>query len=177
MADGNRLVVGHLVGVYGVRGWLKVKSFTEDDDNILRYQPWYLRLSNGVSRVEVEDYEFRPKGILVKFRNIDDRDQAQALGKAQIEVDAANLPPLEAGEYYWNQLIGLAVISEYEGQRLLLGSVRELLETGSNDVLVVQGDDHSIDQRERLIPSLPGEFVKAVDLEQKQILVDWDPEF
>lgn len=173
----ERLVVGHLVGVYGVKGWLKVKSFTEADDNIVRYQPWFLRLASGTTQVELEDYVYRPKGLLVKLKSIDDRDQAQALGKAQIEVDASNLPSLAAGDYYWSQLVGLEVISEYQGQEYALGKVRELVETGANDVLIVEGHGASMDLKERLIPYLPGQFVKSVDLNLGQIVVEWDPEF
>jgi len=186
----TRIVVGHLVGVYGVKGWLKVKSFTEPEDNILRYQPWYLRLAAGSTVFDIEDVMYRPKGLLVKLKAIDDRDQAAALGKAQIEVDAALLPKLVEGEYYWSQLIGLQVVSEYEGATYVLGRVREMLETGANDVLVVVGSGAdlpgelaspgrmvSIDAKERLIPYLPGEFVKQVDLAAGVILVEWDPEF
>lgn len=175
----DQIVVGHLVGVYGVKGWLKVKSFTEPEDNIVDYAPWRLRLAGGAKEFEIEQVQYRPKGLLVKLKTIDDRDQAAALGKAQIEVAADLLPALDDGEYYWSQLIGLRVVSEYDGQTFQLGQVREMLETGANDVLVVEASAAApgIDARERLIPYLPGEFVKNVDLAAGVIAVSWDPEF
>ena len=87
------------------------------------------------------------------------------------------LPELAPGEYYWHQLQGLRVISDYEGNHFRLGVVERLLETGANDVLVVRGGSDSIDRRERLIPYVPGQYVKAVDLAAGEMRVEWDPEF
>ena len=87
------------------------------------------------------------------------------------------MPALDEGEYYWDQLQGLAVYTQFNGERQRLGVVSKLFETGANDVLVVLGDAQSIDQRERLVPYVPGQFVLSVDLQAGEILVDWDPEF
>lgn len=185
----STLVVGQLVGVYGVKGWLKVKSFTEPAENLLQYAPWYLALPTGLKPVQVQQSSFRPQGLLVKLVGIDDRDQAALLGRAEIRVDAALLPELDEGDYYWSQLMGLVVLSDYNGQTYCLGRVRELLETGSNDVLVVEPFKTaaqtldaslplaSMDDKERLIPYLPGQFVTQVDLNAGVIRVEWDPEF
>lgn len=173
----SKIVVGQIVGVFGIKGWLKVKSFTEPADNLLHYAPWYLGLPQGLKQFEVQDYAQRPQGAQVKLKGIDDRDQALALGKASIYVEQNQLAELAAGEFYWSQLIGLRVISQFGGVERDLGSVHSLLETGSNDVLVVRGDGTSIDQVERLIPYLPGQFVLEVDLALGIIRVDWDPEF
>jgi 16S rRNA processing protein RimM len=100
-----------------------------------------------------------------------------ALGKASIYVERDQLAELAAGEYYWSQLIGLRVISQFDGVERDLGVVHSLLETGSNDVLVVRGDSAAIDQAERLIPYLPGQFVVGVSPELGCIRVDWDPDF
>ena len=173
----SKIVVGQIVGVFGIKGWLKVKSFTEPADNLLRYAPWYLALPQGLKCFEVEEYAQRPQGAVVKLKNVDDRDQALALGKAGIHVESAQLAVLAAGEYYWSQLIGLRVVSEFGGIERDLGLVHSLLETGSNDVLVVRGDAEAIDLGERLIPYLPGQFVLEVSLPHGRIRVDWDPEF
>ena len=87
------------------------------------------------------------------------------------------MPELSAGEFYWHQLEGMQVLSEFEGSVYRLGSVSRLLETGANDVLVVKGDEESLDQGERLIPYVPDQFVKSVDLQGRVIRVEWDPEF
>lgn len=176
----DRIAVGHLVGVFGVKGWLKVKTNTQPAENIVSYKPWYLKTAHGLKVVEVDDYAFRPQGLVVHIKGYDDRDQSAALGKAHIEVDVDQLPALESDEYYWHQLVGLKVYSVFAGEgseRVLLGTIKSLMETGANDVLVVSACDESIDDRERLIPYLPGQFVKHIDLAAGEADVDWDPEF
>lgn len=173
----NLVTVGVLVGAYGVQGWVKVKSHTEPEDNITRYSPWWLKTRYGVKQVEVDQTKARPQGLVVHIVGIDDRDQAAALNGVQVAVERDQLPALDDGEYYWHQLIGLAVVSEYEGKRYALGKVDTLLETGANDVLVVKGDADSIDDRERLIPYLPGGVVRSVDIAAETLWVEWDPEF
>lgn len=173
----DRIALGYLVGVFGVKGWLKVKSNTEPAENIINYLPWWLKTPHGLKKVEVDDYKLRPQGLIVHIKGCDDRDEAVALGKAVIEVDKSLLPTLDGGDYYWHQLLGLEVVSLYEGGRRVLGVVKDLLETGANDVLVVGPSDNSIDDKERLVPYLPGQFVLAIDLAASLIEVDWDPDF
>ena len=109
---------------------------------------------------------------------IDDRDLAAQYTAADIAVERELLPELDDGEYYWSQLEGLVVFSQFDGgERQRLGVISKLMETGANDVLVVVADAQSIDQRERLIPYVPEQFVLSVDLEAGEMLVDWDPEF
>ena len=91
-----------------------------------------------------------------------------------IAVDGALLPELDAGEYYWSQLEKLKV---YTLDGVLLGRVNHLIETGSNDVLVVRKCEGSLDKRERLIPYLPDQVIHEIDLEAGTLRVDWDPEF
>ena len=112
--------------------------------------------------------------LIVELKGVDDRDKAEALVNFEISVEAGSLPELEEGEYYWYQLEGLQVIN-LEGQ--LFGKVDHLLETGSNDVMVVKPCEGSIDQRERVLPYLPGQFVVNIDLDKATIQVDWDSEF
>lgn len=183
MAD--RIAVGQLVGVFGIKGWLKVKSNTEPAENIINYKPWFLKTQHGLKEIEIDEYAFRPQGLMIHIKGCDDRDEAAALGKAVIEVNKSLLPELDEQEYYWHQLVGLEVFTEFSGDSLesdtaksqCLGRVKSLLETGANDVLVVEASSDSIDERERLVPYVPGEFILAVDLEAGIIRVDWDPEF
>jgi 16S rRNA processing protein RimM len=171
------LVVGQLAGVFGVKGWLKVKSFTEPEENILRYTPWRLRAPSGLKVVEVDDYLMRPQGLIVHLKGLDDRDLAAQIARLEIEVDKGELPELQPGDYYWHQLIGLTVTTDFLGTSQILGQVAELLETGANDVLVVTPNSCSIDGRERLVPYVPDVYVKSVDLAAREIRVWWDPEF
>lgn len=171
------IIVGQLAGVFGIKGWVKIKSFTQPEENILDYGPWRLLTAQGVKTVEVDAYNVRPQGLVVHFKGVDDRDVAAQLGRAEVEVDKAELPELPQGEYYWHQLLGLKVISDFSGQSQNLGVVADLMETGANDVLVVRPAAESIDTRERLVPYVPDVYVTRVDLGTGEIHVIWDPEF
>lgn len=173
----NLIDVGQIAGVYGIKGWLKVHSFTEPQDNLFAYGPWWLKTAHGVRSVEIDESRPHGKGYVVHIQGVDDRDQAAFYTGVTIAVEKQQLPDLEGDDYYWHQLQGLKVVSHWDGQRLELGRVVRLLETGANDVLVVQGDADSIDQRERLVPYVPEQFVQSVDLEAGVIDVLWDPEF
>jgi 16S rRNA processing protein RimM len=173
----NLVNIGRLTAVYGIKGWLKVHSYTEPAENLFEYHPWLLKTRHGVKQVEID--EARPHGdaFVVHIVGIDDRDEAAAYTAVDIAVERDLLPELDSGEYYWSQLEGLVVITQYEGVEKRLGKVSKLFETGANDVLVVAPDDQSIDQRERLIPYVPEQFVLSVNLDLGEIRVDWDPEF
>lgn len=176
-APSATLVVGQLAGVFGVKGWVKVRSFTQPEENILDYGPWRLRTSSGVRTFEVDAYNLRPQGLVVHFKGVDDRDVAALLGRAEIEVDKAELPELTDGEYYWHQLIGLKVVAEDTGGDCLLGRIADMMETGANDVMVIRPVEGSLDDRERLVPYVPGIYVTRVDLTAGEVRVNWDPEF
>lgn len=174
----NLVDIGRITTVFGVKGWLKVHSNTEPPEKILDYSPWWLKTRHGVKKVEIE--EGRPHGndaFVVHIKGVDDRDLARDYCQIDIAVERSQMEELPDGEFYWYELEGLAVVSEFDGQLLRFGTVDRLLETGANDVLAVKPDADSIDQRERLIPYLPGQFVKHVDLEAGSITVAWDPEF
>lgn len=175
VTSNEQIVVGKIGAVYGVKGWLKVHSFTEEQEAILDYFPWSLKLGNKVQTVEVTDWRKHNKGLVVKIDNIDDRDVAQTLVSSEIFVDKTKLPELPDGEFYWRDLIGMTVVTDkgYD-----LGQVSDLLETGSNDVLVVKANrNDGFGKKERLIPYLEDQVVKSVNVENKQICVDWDPGF
>jgi 16S rRNA processing protein RimM len=162
------LVVGKLSGVYGVKGWVKVYSFTQPRDNILRYNPWLLQVDGEWRSVRLEDGRAQGKGIVARLEGISDRDQALALRDVEIAIDRSQLESLESGEYYWSDLIGLSV----ENLRAEpLGRVESLLETGVDDVLVIRGD------KERLVPFVQPDIVKSVDLAAGLITVDWELDY
>lgn len=166
--SGNRIVLGRVTGLFGVRGWVKVFSNTQPREGIVKYSPWQLRLGDEWRSFVVADGQAQGKGVIARLEGVDDRDAAAALMGADIAIWREQLPPPEEGEIYWADLEGLAV-ETVEGRTL--GKVSYLLETGANDVLVVQGE------RERLIPFVREQVVKEVDLQGGRIVVDWDPEF
>ena len=165
-AEDSWVLLGHIAGVHGVSGWVKVHSLTEPREAIFEYQPWAL----GEERDRVRVLQGRKHGnrLIALLENADSREQAEALIGQPIAVGRDELPEPAAGQYYWADLEGLKVRL---GDGRELGTVERMLATGANDVMVVQGD------RERLIPFVPGQYVKDVDLDGGVIVVDWDPEF
>lgn len=173
----NLVDVGRITSVFGIKGWVKVHSDTEPPANIGVYSPWWLKTRHGVKAVEIDAFQPHGKGFIAHIVGVDDREGAEAIGQVTISVERQQLPDLADDEYYWHQLQGLAVYSCFDGTEQLLGRVSHLLETGANDVLVVQPCEASLDDQERLIPWVPGQYVKQVELAAGRMLVDWDPAF
>jgi 16S rRNA processing protein RimM len=173
----NLLSIGRVTSVFGIKGWVKIHSQTEPAENIFNYQPWYLKTKHGVKPIELAEWRPHGKGFVAQIVGIDDRNQAELLCPVDIAIEKDRLEALETGEFYWHQLEGLRVISDFEGQVYDFGTVKKILPTGANDVLVVVGDEQSMDQKERLIPYLPGQFVTDINLADGIIRVDWEPDF
>lgn len=168
------LVLGKIVSVHGIRGAVKVYSHTQPLDNVLNYPVWTLRKGQQQQQVTVTAGRVQGRVLVVQLKGLNDRNEALELVDWEICVPQSELPDLSEGEYYWHQLVGLQVVT-LEGQ--LLGRIDHLLETGSNDVMVVKPCAGSIDQRERLLPYLPDLYVKHIDLSEGIMQVDWDSEF
>ncbi|MDN5782182.1 MAG: ribosome maturation factor RimM [Luteimonas sp.] len=165
----RRILLGRVHGAFGVRGEIKLESFTDPANAILRYQPWILRDAQGRERELVGALgRLTAKGIVATFPDVTDRDAAEALRGSEVWVARAALPPPKPGEYYWVDLEGLRVVNR-EG--VDFGRVSHLFSTGANDVLVAEGD------RERMIPFLQPDYIVAIDFDAGLVTVDWDPEF
>ena len=162
------ITLGAINGVYGVKGWVKVFSFTDPKENILDYKTWYVVKNNQQQICHVEDGKRHGKGVIVKLKGFDDREVAAKLLKSEVMVSREELPKLANGEYYWNDLQGLQVINL---QQTALGHIDHMMETGANDVMVVKGE------KQRLIPFVQGLYVKNIDLENKVLVVDWPEDF
>lgn len=172
--NSQETVIGRITSVFGVKGWLKVFSYTDPKEGILNYPDWTLVLDGKRIPARLEEGRRQGQAIVVRLKGIDDRDLARTYCGAEVTVSRAELPELPEGEFYWFQLEGLEVFTVDDE---CLGKVHHLIETGANDVLVVQATANSIDQRERLIPYLPDQVVLSVDLAAQRMVVDWDPEF
>ena len=169
------VTLGKVVGVFGIKGWVKVQSFSSPLENVFSYKAWTLELpDHTLKQIKLREGRNQGKGLVAALEGVNDRESAQLLVGAEIRVGKDKLPQLEAGEYYWYQLEGLDVMT---GDGVLLGKVSHLMETGANDVLVVRACQGSLDERERLIPYLPDQVVTSVALGDGRITVDWDPEF
>ena len=167
------IVLGKITSVHGVRGEVKIYSFTDPIDNLLGYPAWTLKRDGEVKQVELVSGRLQGKILVAKLKGLDDREVARTFAGFDICVPRALLPDLDDGEYYWHQLEGLKVI-DLQGQ--LLGRLDHLLETGANDVMVVKPCAGSLDDRERLLP-YTGQCVLSIDLAAGEMRVDWDADF
>lgn len=166
MSAHKHVALGYISAVHGVKGWVKVHSWTRPMEAILNYRPWLL--GDTKSPVKIIDGRKQGKGLAALLPGFEDREQAATLVGLQIFVRRDQLPATAADEYYWSDLEGLEVHTT-KGE--VLGRVERLMETGANDVLVIRGE------REHLVPFIQGHYVTRVDLEAGLIEVDWDPEF
>lgn len=173
MLEQELVVLGKIVSVHGIRGAVKVYSFTDPIDNILDYKNWILCRGDEQITVKLQQGRIQGKVLVAELKDLTDRDEARALIDFEICIHRNELPELNSDEYYWYQLQGLKVINQ---QGLLLGQVDHLLETGANDVLVVKPCNESIDDRERLLPYIE-QCVLTIDLAAGELKVDWDAEF
>ena len=167
MTEASRqpVILGRIVGLFGVRGWVKIHSYTEPREALLDYRDWLLGREGTWQQVELVEGRQHGKGIVVRLQGIEDRDAAAELLGSEIGVDRDTLPEPEEGRYYWADLEGLTVENE-DGTEL--GKVAYLMATGANDVLVVDGPV------ERLIPFVPDTVILDVDLAAGVIRVDWE---
>ena len=168
MSKQQHINVGRISGVFGIKGWVKVFSFTDARENILNYSPWLLKKDSETRLVNVIDGNLQGKAVVAQLDGVSDRDQAASLMGWDIFITPDQLPKAAKNEYYWSDLVGLAVETNLGIQ---LGTVDGLLETGANDVVIVKGE------RERAIPFLQGKTIINIDLDAGKMIVDWDPDF
>lgn len=168
MSKQQHINVGRISGVFGIKGWVKVFSFTDARENILNYSPWLLKKDSETRVVNVIDGNLQGKAVVAQLDGVSDRDQAASLMGWDIFITPDQLPKVTKNEYYWSDLVGLAVETNLGVQ---LGIVDSLLETGANDVVIVKGE------RERAIPFLQGKTIINIDLDAGKMIVDWDPDF
>lgn len=161
------VILGKISGVHGIQGWLKVFAYTQPAENIFQYKRWRLLNDSGEADIRtVEEYKQHGKKLLVKLEGVDDRDAAEQLRGLDISINRNELPELK-NEYYWRDLVGLTV-KDIRGVEL--GTVIDLIETGSNDVLLLKDDVG----KSMAIPWLP-EVVIEVDTKQSLLIADWEP--
>lgn len=167
------IVLGKIYSVHGIRGEVKVYSFTDPIDNLLDYPRWTLRRDGESRQVDLASGRLQGKVLVIKIKGLVDREEARSFAGFDICVPRTQLPALPDGEFYWLQLQGLQVIDQL-GQ--LLGKIDSLLETGANDVMLVRPCAGSLDDRERLLPYTE-QCVQLVDLAAGQMRVEWDADF
>lgn len=164
MSPEDIVVMGQIGAPFGVKGWVKIFADTEHPDSLFDYPVWYIETPKGWQAFEIENAELHTKNLVAKLAGIDDRNLAETFRNRKLGVPRSAMPEPEEGEYYWSDLVGLRVLN-LAGEPL--GQVRELMDTGANDVLVVA--DGAI---ERLLPFVDA-VVKTVDIAAGTISVDW----
>ena len=173
------IAAAKIVGVHGIKGWVKLKVNLENPATLTSLKPQFLTDSQRQSRrpVRVLNVRAQGKGYIASLEGVGDRNAAELLRGYDILVPKAALPKLDDGEFYWDDLIGCTVRTrDDEGNSLDLGEINYLLETGANDVLVVRASETSLDDRERLIPYIEDDVIVSVDLAEAIIEVNWHPD-
>jgi len=164
--DARPVVLGRVGAPFGVQGWVKVHSYTDPPEGIVRYAPWQLQGHGSAVRHVVLDWKRAGGAIAVRLEGVESREMAQRLNGAEVRVERGALPPTAPGVYYWHDLIGLAA---YGSDGASLGRVEEVLELPAHPVLVLRGE------RERLVP-LVKERLLGVDLAAGRLSLDWHPD-
>jgi 16S rRNA processing protein RimM len=162
------VTIGKISSAFGIKGWVRIAPFTRTPEDFLEYPDLMYELLGETYPLIVREAKIQKRSILARIQDIEDRNAAESLKNAQILIDEKDLPIPEEGEFYWKDLENLKVVTQ---QGELLGTVSHLIETGSNDVLVVKGE------RDRMIPFIYDDFIIQVDLPGQTITVDWDPDF
>lgn len=164
--NNNRVILGRLGSAYGIKGWLRCHSFTDPRTNIFDYPEWQIEHAGTWQTIS---YEFKPhgEGFVVKLPGVDTPEDARLYANDDIAINRDQLPPPNSDEYYWCDLIGLAV-KTLEGKNL--GNIIEMRDTGANDIMIVKGD------KRHLVPFID-HVVQTVDFDQKAVIVDWDDDF
>ena len=159
--------MGRIGAPFGVKGWIKVQPNTAAISNLLAYRTWWVGDGEDWQERAVEDAKVQGSAVIARLAGFEDRDAAVALRGRTVAVPRAALVPAGSGEYYWADLIGLAVVNSGAQE---LGRVVGMMQTGANDVMVVQGE------RERLIPFV-ATVIREVDLAGGTVRVDWGADF
>jgi 16S rRNA processing protein RimM len=161
--------MGRIGAPYGIKGWVKLISFTDPVDNLLEYQYFWVADGTALKQIEIDEARPQGAGLVAHIKGCDAREATRAYTGLDLLVSKEELPELDEG-FYWHELEGLRVVN-LEGEDL--GVLHHLMDTGANDVMVVRGDEASIDREERLLPYVEEQVVKEVDLDTRIMRVDW----
>tara|TARA_X000000368_G_scaffold328181_1_gene265233 strand:- start:73 stop:576 length:504 start_codon:yes stop_codon:yes gene_type:complete len=158
----NKILIAKIQAHQGLNGWLKVYSYSETKQKFSEYKYFFIQKDNNTIRLDIEDISIG-KSIKVKFKNFNCREDSQDYIGEEIFINEDQLDVLEANQFYWKELIGLTA---YLNNGKKIGIVSDIIETGSNDVLVIKGEE------EILVPYIFGESVMEVVVEEKKIIIN-----
>lgn len=167
--DDEMVILGRIASPFGIKGWLRLTPYTASPEDLLDYSELWMRdLQQGWIPCPISDAKLQNRSLLVALEGIEDRTAAELICRREVAVPASSLPDLEADEFYWRDLLGMSVLTPDGAE---LGQVYQIVETGANDVLVVLGE------KEHWIPFLMDRYIRSVNLSERTIIADWDPEF
>jgi 16S rRNA processing protein RimM len=169
------VVMGEVVGTYGVRGWLKVRPFSESPETLLGFAEWWMRPKRASAWKRFSHVEGRlhSGSLIVALAGVESRESALAMKGFEVGLPRTALPAVH-GEIYWEDLKGLAVVNR---AGIPLGEVRGVVEHGAHPLLRVAAPTGAASQQEeRLIPYVPA-IVDRVDMEARRIDVDWEADY
>jgi len=163
------IIMGRFGAPFGVKGEIKVQSFSDPADALLDYEPWYYEHEGHIREIPVKRCRFAPPSVLVTLEGFDDRDKVKVWTHTPILVSRSALPETDEDEYYWSDLEGVSV---YTGNGQKLGMIESFINTGAHDIMIVKNKTKT-----HLIPFVLEHIVKKVDLDGQQLIVDWqEPE-
>ena len=166
MEDDKKIYLGKITGVHGIKGWLKIQSFSSPPENILNYPSWIINNKGEEDYYSIEQGRKQNNKIVAKLEKIDDRNTAESLINSKIQILRSDLPKLSNENYYWSDLVGLSVLNSEEK---VIGRIESLIETTANDIMVINTPK---DERV-LVPFVMHEIIKEVNLELNYVKIDW----
>lgn len=168
---GQLVTMGRIVAPYGIKGWIKIQPFTQQQQGLLDYPQWQVGQDGDWQLRTVETAKVHGATVVAKLEGVADREQAAALQGMRVAVSRDDFPEPATNEFYWADLVGLKVVN---ADGVALGTVTRVFETGANDVLVV--GDKMKGEHERLLPFI-APVIRQVDIAGGTIIVDWDADY
>lgn len=160
--------MGKIGAPFGIAGWVKVQSYTQDIENLLKYEPWYIQSAEGYTVFPVINGRVHGVGLVVQIDQVTDRDAAALFCHTKVWVQKAALAPLGEDEFYWADLEGLQVETV---AGIILGQLAHLYKNANLDVMVIKDK-----RKEHHVPFVMNHTVVKVDLAAKKMIVDWEIE-
>lgn len=157
------LEIGQIVNTFGIKGMVKVKPFTDDIRRFDELKTVYIEKNSNQTEYEIEEVKYHKDMVLIKFKGIDKVEQAEMLRNSYLTVSRESVEKLEEGRYYIVDLLGLEV---YTDEQILLGTLEDIFNTGSNDIYVVKDKQG----KQILLPAIQ-DVIKQIDIENKKIIV------
>lgn len=166
------MIIGTIGAPYGVKGWVKINSYTDEKAGIFGYAPWIIGTEQ---KYQVDQWRTHNKALVAKLTGIDSRDDAESIKNLDISIESSQLPELSEDEFYWRDLVGMQVVTD---KGYSLGKIKEIFATGANDVMLIKANTNdAFGQKERMLPILFDQVIKQIDKTSATITVDWDPAF